>query len=92
MTSDPKAMVKKLWDFCDTTLAELWARAMTCSAWCSARPATGFRFWLRDESLEDIDNLPAPAVLAAEIAEDLQSALTEIQALADSLAANGESS
>jgi len=23
MTSDPKAMVKKLWDFCDTTLAEL---------------------------------------------------------------------
>ena len=49
-------------------------------------------FWLRDESLEDIDNLPAPAVLAAEIAEDLQSALTEIQALADSLAANGESS
>ena len=37
-------------------------------------------FWLRDESLEDIDNLPTPAVLAAEIAEDLQSALTEIQA------------
>ena len=42
-------------------------------------------FWLRDESLEDIDNLPTPAVLAAEIAEDLQSALTEIQALAESL-------
>ena len=49
-------------------------------------------FWLRDESLEDIDNLPAPAVLAAEIAEDLQSALTEIQALAESLSANGEPS
>ncbi|MCY3577891.1 MAG: class I SAM-dependent DNA methyltransferase [bacterium] len=43
-------------------------------------------FWLRDESLEDIDNLPAPAVLAAEIAEDLRSALTEIQALSESLA------
>ncbi|MCY4663099.1 MAG: SAM-dependent DNA methyltransferase, partial [Acidimicrobiaceae bacterium] len=28
-------------------------------------------FWLRDDSLEDIDNLPPPAVLAAEIAEDL---------------------
>ena len=42
-------------------------------------------FWLRDESLEDIDNLPAPAVLAAEIAEDLQSALTEIQTLAETL-------
>ena len=47
-------------------------------------------FWLRDESLEDIDNLPAPAVLAAEIAEDLQSALTEIQALVESLAVNAE--
>ncbi len=44
-------------------------------------------FWLRDESLEDIDNLPPPTVLAAEIAEDLQSALTEIQALTESLTA-----
>ena len=44
-------------------------------------------FWLRDDSLEDIDNLPPPAVLAAEIAEDLQSALAEIQSLAESLAA-----
>ena len=43
-------------------------------------------FWLRDDSLEDIDNLPPPAVLAAEIAEDLQSALTEIQALTEALA------
>ena len=45
-------------------------------------------FWLRDDSLEDIDNLPPPAVLAAEIAEDLQSALAEIQALAHTLASN----
>ncbi|MDE0608004.1 MAG: N-6 DNA methylase, partial [Acidimicrobiaceae bacterium] len=45
-------------------------------------------FWLRDESLEDADNLPPPEVLAAEIAEDLQSALTEIQALAETLSAS----
>jgi type I restriction enzyme M protein len=32
-------------------------------------------FWLKDESLEDTDNLPAPAVLAAKIAENLESAL-----------------
>ncbi|MEQ8970825.1 MAG: hypothetical protein RIE73_10565 [Coleofasciculus sp. C1-SOL-03] len=31
-------------------------------------------FWLRDESLEDSDNLPAPEVLATEIAEDLEAA------------------
>lgn len=32
-------------------------------------------FWLRDEGLEDTDNLPAPAVIAAEIVEDLEAAL-----------------
>ena len=43
-------------------------------------------FWLRDESLEDTDNLPAPGVIAAEIVEDLRSALEEFGALAESLA------
>jgi type I restriction enzyme M protein len=42
-------------------------------------------FWLRDESLEDTDNLPAPGVIAAEIVEDLQAALDEFTALAESL-------
>ena len=44
-------------------------------------------FWLRDESLENADNLPPPAILAAEITEDLQSALTKIQALTEALSA-----
>jgi len=43
-------------------------------------------FWLRDESLEDSANLPDPEVLAAEIIEDLQSALEELQAIATDLA------
>jgi type I restriction enzyme M protein len=34
-------------------------------------------FWLRDESLEDGDNLPPPGVIAAEIVEDLQAALDQ---------------
>ena len=42
-------------------------------------------FWLRDESLEDTDNLPAPGVIAAEIVEDLQAALAEFTELAESL-------
>ncbi len=42
-------------------------------------------FWLRDESLEEADNLPAPGVIAAEIVEDLQAALAEFTELADSL-------
>lgn len=36
-------------------------------------------FWLRDESLEDSANLPAPEVLAQEIADDLEAALEQIK-------------
>ncbi|MCB9638689.1 MAG: SAM-dependent DNA methyltransferase [Myxococcales bacterium] len=36
-------------------------------------------FWLRDESLEDSANLPDPHILAAEIADDLRSALSQIE-------------
>jgi type I restriction enzyme M protein len=43
-------------------------------------------FWLRDESLEDSDNLPAPEVIAAEIVEDLEAALAQFAEIAASLA------
>jgi type I restriction enzyme M protein len=36
-------------------------------------------FWLRDESLEDSASLPEPHVIAREIADDLRSALEEIE-------------
>jgi type I restriction enzyme M protein len=36
-------------------------------------------FWLRDESLEDSANLPDPHILAAEIADDLESALEQMR-------------
>lgn len=32
-------------------------------------------FWLRDESLEDTNNLPEPDILAKEIVENLEAAL-----------------
>jgi type I restriction enzyme M protein len=38
-------------------------------------------FWLRDESLEDSDNLPAPGIIAAEIVEDLRAALEQFAAI-----------
>ncbi len=41
--------------------------------------------WLRDESLEDLDNLPPPKVIAQEIVEDLEAALAEFAAVAESL-------
>ncbi|MDQ6934370.1 MAG: type I restriction-modification system subunit M [Actinomycetota bacterium] len=41
--------------------------------------------WLRDESLEDVDNLPAPEIIAREIVEDLTAALAEFEAVAAAL-------
>ncbi len=43
-------------------------------------------FWLKDESLDDVDSLPAPDVIAAEIVENLQAALEAFQAVAEELA------
>lgn len=34
-------------------------------------------FWLKDESLEENTNLPAPELIAAEIMEDLRAALEQ---------------
>jgi type I restriction enzyme M protein len=44
-------------------------------------------FWLRDESLEESDNLPDPDVLALEIVEDLQAALEQFKEIAADLGA-----
>lgn len=39
-------------------------------------------FWLKDESLSDSDNLPEPGVIAAEIVEDLETALAQFRQIA----------
>lgn len=38
-----------------------------------------YLFWLRGESLEDSASLPGPHLLAQEIADDLRSALAQIE-------------
>ena len=42
-------------------------------------------FWLKDESLEDSANLPAPDVIAQEIVEDLEAALSQFAQIAADL-------
>lgn len=42
-------------------------------------------FWLRDESLEDAENLPDPDVLAGEIAENLEAALEQFSSISGDL-------
>jgi type I restriction enzyme M protein len=46
-------------------------------------------FWLKDKSLEDSDDLPKPDVLADEIADDLETALEQFQAIAGKLKGRG---
>jgi type I restriction enzyme M protein len=42
-------------------------------------------FWLRDESLEESDNLPDPGILAQEIVENLEAALEQFREIAEDL-------
>jgi len=42
-------------------------------------------FWLKDESLEDTENLPDPQVIARDIAENLQSALEQFTSIYEEL-------
>jgi type I restriction enzyme M protein len=42
-------------------------------------------FWIKDESLEDSANLPDPDIIAAEIVEDLQAALSQFATIATDL-------
>lgn len=47
-------------------------------------------FWLKDDSLEDLDSLPAPDVLAAEIVENLEAALEQFRSVSAELAGEPE--
>lgn len=42
-------------------------------------------FWLKDESLDDIDSLPEPGIIANELVEDLGNALEQLQEIAEDL-------
>jgi type I restriction enzyme M protein len=46
------------------------------------------KLWLRDESLEESDNLPDPDLLAQEIVEDLEAALEQFREIATDLGRN----
>ena len=42
-------------------------------------------FWLKDDALEESANLPAPEVIAADIAADLEAALEQFATMAEDL-------
>jgi len=45
-------------------------------------------FWLKDESLEDLENLPDPQTLAMEIVENFESALEQFNSIYEGLKVN----
>jgi len=47
-------------------------------------------FWLKDDSLEDIDSLPEPDVLSAEIVENLETALEQFRSVSQELEGKAE--
>ena len=42
-------------------------------------------FWLKDDSIEDAADLPAPELIAREIVEELEAAMAEVAAIAKDL-------
>ena len=46
-------------------------------------------FWLKDESLDDLDKLPSPEIIAKELVEDLENALEQLKEINDDLSKNG---
>ncbi|WP_264514189.1 hypothetical protein [Luteolibacter rhizosphaerae] len=47
-------------------------------------------FWLKDDSLTDLDNLPEPADLADEIIENIEAGLNSFRAVAALLQISGK--
>ncbi len=47
-------------------------------------------FWLKDESLGDMDNLPDPDVLALEIIENVEAGLACFKEIANGLNGNSD--
>ncbi|MEW6353513.1 MAG: N-6 DNA methylase, partial [Pseudomonadota bacterium] len=56
-------------------------RAYTYDELISRDKASLDIFWLKDESLEDSENLPAPEIIAQEMVEDLEAALEQLRAI-----------
>ena len=83
-------LVQKLWNYCSVLRDD----GMSYGDYVEQLTYLLFRkmasldiFWLKEDSLADSDYLPAPAVIAQEIVEDLQAALEQFKLIAGDLEA-----
>ncbi len=63
-------------------------KAFTCEQIMQRDKVSLDIFWLKDDSLEDSENLPAPEVIAREIVENLEAALEQFRGIEEELAGN----
>ncbi len=93
----PAAIVQKLWNYYipanrHERIAS-WSGENPAGRWRSydyvdlvARDKASLDiFWLRDESLENSDNLPEPGVIARDMVADLEAALEQLRLIAEDL-------
>jgi type I restriction enzyme M protein len=82
--ADARRLVDKLWAYWDVKANVLFSTGSPHEL--VARDKANLDItWLKDESLDDLDNLPSPDVIAREIVEDLTAALAEFEAVAAAL-------
>jgi type I restriction enzyme M protein len=63
-------------------------KPFTCNELAQRDKANLDIFWLKDESLEDTENLPPPDIIARDITENLQSALEQFNSITEDLEEN----
>jgi hypothetical protein len=91
MSNPTQAIVQKRWSYCHVLrddglsygdyVEQPTYRAYSYEELLQRDKVSLDIFWLKDESLEDSANLPEPHVLAADIVEDLRTALEQFEAI-----------
>ena len=85
MTSDSKAIVQKLWNYCNILRDDGLSYGDYVEQLTKRDKVNLDIFWLKDDALEDSANLPAPHVIAEEISQDLEAALEQFSEIAEDL-------
>ena len=89
--SNPQHLVQKLWNYChnpknrhERKESERF-KGFAYDELVKRDKVNLDIFWLKDDALEESANLPAPEIIAREIAGDLEAALEQFATMAEDL-------
>jgi len=80
----PAAIVQNLWNYCSVLRDDGMSYGDYTELVTRDKENLDI-IWIRDESLEDSDNLPEPGVIARDMVADLESALEQLRLIAEDL-------